>query len=143
MTTMIGPLRRATQIGAERTAITCGHLALTYGQTWERCRRLVGALRGLGVGVGDRVAVLGPNCHRYLEIYQSVPGAGMVLVPLNQRHTTAELIRHCRTLIAGYKVPKRVELRREPLPKSGAGKLLKRELREPFWKDRASRVAGT
>lgn len=31
MTTMIGPLRRATQIGAERTAITCGHLELTYG----------------------------------------------------------------------------------------------------------------
>jgi long-chain acyl-CoA synthetase len=91
MTTMIGPLRRATQIGAERTAITCGHLELTYGQTWDRCRRLVGALRGLGVGAGDRVAVLGPNCHRYLEIYQSVPGAGMVLVPLNQRHTVAEL----------------------------------------------------
>ena len=60
-------------------------------QTWERARRLAGALRGLGVGDGDRVAVVGRNCHRYLELYQAVPGAGMVLVPLNQRHTAAEL----------------------------------------------------
>ncbi|HEX2105550.1 MAG TPA: AMP-binding protein [Solirubrobacteraceae bacterium] len=34
---------------------------------------------------------MSPNCHRYLELYQAVPGAGMVLVPLNQRHTDAEL----------------------------------------------------
>ena len=45
----------------------------------------------------------------------------------------SELIEHCRGLIAGYKVPRSVELRREPLPKSGAGKLLKTVLREPFW----------
>jgi long-chain acyl-CoA synthetase len=47
--------------------------------------------------------------------------------------TTEELIAHCRSLIAGYKVPRSIELRSEPLPKSGAGKLLKNELREPFW----------
>jgi long-chain acyl-CoA synthetase len=58
---------------------------------WERCRRLAGALRELGVQEGDRVGVVSPNCHRYLEIYQAVPGAGMVLVPLNQRHADAEL----------------------------------------------------
>ena len=62
MTTMIRPLRRATQIGAERTAITGGHVALTCGQTWDPCRRLVGALLGLGVGAGGRGAVLGSNC---------------------------------------------------------------------------------
>jgi long-chain acyl-CoA synthetase len=91
MATMIWPLRRATQVAAEGLAVRCGPVRLTYGETWERCRRLVGGLRQLGLGQGDRVAVLGPNCHRYLEIYQAVPGAGMVLVPLNQRHTAAEL----------------------------------------------------
>ena len=40
---------------------------------------------------GDRVAVIGPNCHRYLELYQGVPGAGLVIVPLNARHAPAEL----------------------------------------------------
>jgi long-chain acyl-CoA synthetase len=45
----------------------------------------------------------------------------------------AELIEHCRGLIAGYKVPRSIELRTGPLPKSGPGKILKGELREPHW----------
>jgi long-chain acyl-CoA synthetase len=53
-----------------------------------------------------------------------------------------QLIAHCRAAIAAYKVPKRVELRSEPLPKSGAGKLLKRELRAPYWKGREAMVSG-
>jgi long-chain acyl-CoA synthetase len=43
------------------------------------------------------------------------------------------LIEHCRSLIAGYKCPRSVEFRTEPLPLSGAGKILKTELRKPFW----------
>lgn len=46
------------------------------------------------------------------------------------------LITHCRSLIAGYKAPRSVEFRTEPLPKSGPGKVLKRQLRQPFWTDR-------
>ncbi len=42
-----------------------------------------------------------------------------------------ELITHARTRIAGYKVPRSIEFHSEALPKSGAGKILKRELREP------------
>jgi long-chain acyl-CoA synthetase len=91
MTTMIGPLRRAVQAAPDAVAARCGEIEVTYAQTWERARRLVGALRELGVRDGDRVAVVGRNCHRYLELYQAVPGAGMVLVPLNHRHTAAEL----------------------------------------------------
>jgi long-chain acyl-CoA synthetase len=91
MATMISPLRRATQVAADRTAVVCGSARLSYAEMDERCRRLVGGLRGLGVAAGDRVAIVSPNCHRYLEVYQAVPGAGMVLVPLNHRHTDAEL----------------------------------------------------
>src|SRR3954452_3094351 len=91
MATMISPLRRATQVAADRTAVVCGGARLSYAEMAERCRRLAGALYGLGVAQGDRVAVVSPNCHRYLEIYQAVPGAGMVLVPLNHRHSDAEL----------------------------------------------------
>ena len=49
------------------------------------------------------------------------------------------LIEFCREHIAGYKVPKGIEIRQDPLPKSGPGKVLKRELRAPFWEgsDRA------
>jgi long-chain acyl-CoA synthetase len=45
-----------------------------------------------------------------------------------------ELKSHCRQLIAGYKIPKAFEIRAQALPKSGPGKILKRVLREPFWR---------
>ncbi|MNO39299.1 Long-chain-fatty-acid--CoA ligase [compost metagenome] len=46
-----------------------------------------------------------------------------------------ELRAHCREFIAGYKCPKTVEFR-DSLPLSGAAKILKRDLREPYWKGR-------
>ena len=46
-----------------------------------------------------------------------------------------QLQAHCRALIADYKVPKTFEFHSE-LPKSGAGKILKRELRAPHWAGR-------
>jgi len=49
--------------------------------------------------------------------------------------TAEDLIEHARSRIAGYKVPKSVEFRKDPLPLSGAMKVLKRELREPYWKN--------
>lgn len=47
--------------------------------------------------------------------------------------TTDELMDHCRQSLGGYKLPRSVEFSSEPLPKSGPGKVLKRQLREPFW----------
>jgi long-chain acyl-CoA synthetase len=44
-----------------------------------------------------------------------------------------ELREHCRRTIAGYKVPKQIEVQLEPLPKSGPGKILKRVLRDRYW----------
>jgi long-chain acyl-CoA synthetase len=44
-----------------------------------------------------------------------------------------ELIEHCRKLIAGYKCPRSYDIRHDPLPMSSTGKILKRELRAPFW----------
>jgi long-chain acyl-CoA synthetase len=52
----------------------------------------------------------------------------------------AELIAHARESIAGYKVPKSIELRSQPLPLSGAMKVLKRELRAPYWEGKQRRV---
>jgi len=45
----------------------------------------------------------------------------------------AEVIEFCRERVAGYKVPKGIDVQLEPLPKSGPGKVLKRELRAPYW----------
>jgi long-chain acyl-CoA synthetase len=88
---MIWPLRRAVRVAPERPAVRCGEVALTYAETWKRVCLLAGALRSLGMERGDRVAVVARNSHRYLELYQAVPGVGLVLVPLNHRHADAEL----------------------------------------------------
>lgn len=49
------------------------------------------------------------------------------------------LIAHCRTRLAGYKCPKRVDFVDE-LPRTATGKLQKFKLREPFWKDQERQV---
>ena len=54
--------------------------------------------------------------------------------------TEEELVAHCRTSIAGYKIPKGFTFREEPMPLSGAGKVLKTELRKPFWEGRDRQV---
>jgi len=62
-----------------------------------------------------------------------------VVVP-REPVTPEELIAFCREHIAGYKLPKAITLATEELPKSGPGKILKRELREPFWKGHDKKV---
>ena len=64
------------------------------------------------------------------------------VVVLTKGHdvTVAALIAHCKTLIAGYKCPRSIDLA-DALPLSGAGKVLKTKLREPFWQGRDRGVA--
>jgi long-chain acyl-CoA synthetase len=47
----------------------------------------------------------------------------------------AEIIAFCKERIAGYKSPRSVDVRTEPFPLSGAGKVLKRELRRLYAQD--------
>ena len=48
----------------------------------------------------------------------------------------AELIAFCRERLAHFKCPRSVDIRMTPLPLSAAGKILKTELRAPFWAGR-------
>ena len=72
------------------------------------------------------------------RIVDSAFFAGLRAYQKDFRHGTAltaeQVIAHCREQIAGYKCPKSVDFRDKPLPLSGAGKILKRDLREPYWK---------
>lgn len=51
-----------------------------------------------------------------------------------------ELMTHCRKTLAAYKCVRSIDFRTEPFPLSGANKILKRELRAPFWQERARQV---
>lgn len=64
----------------------------------------------------------------------------IVVLREGSRASDSEIIEHCREKIAGYKVPRTVDFRVEPLPVSGAGKVLKNELRAPFWEEKNKRV---
>jgi long-chain acyl-CoA synthetase len=54
--------------------------------------------------------------------------------------TEDEIIEFCKARIAGYKCPRSVTVQDGMLPLSGAGKILKRELREPYWKNKSRHV---
>lgn len=59
-----------------------------------------------------------------------------IIVPRAGCELSADVvIDHCRKHIAGFKLPRSVEIRSTSLPLSAAGKILKTELRAPFWRD--------
>lgn len=91
MHTFQDPLHRARHTHADAIALVCGDVHQDFASTIDRCRRLGAGLRRLGLGKGDRVAIVARNCHRYVEAYLAIPAAGMVIVPLNSRHTDREL----------------------------------------------------
>ncbi|HVE49174.1 MAG TPA: long-chain-fatty-acid--CoA ligase [Casimicrobiaceae bacterium] len=53
----------------------------------------------------------------------------LFVVRKNESLTAEELLKHCRTHLTGYKVPREVEFRKD-LPKTNVGKILRRELRD-------------
>jgi long-chain acyl-CoA synthetase len=65
---------------------------------------------------------------------------GIVVLKSGQTATQAELIAHCRKHIGGYKCPKAITFRDEPLPVGPAGKVQKNMLREPFWAGRTKKI---
>lgn len=64
----------------------------------------------------------------------------MVATKAGAQVTADELIAHCRTLTAGYKVPKSVETRQMPLLLSGANKIHKAVIRAPYWEGMTRKV---
>ena len=58
---------------------------LTYREVARRGRALQAGLDELGVGEGERVAIVSHNSARLLELLLAVPSSGRVLVPINFR----------------------------------------------------------
>jgi acyl-CoA synthetase (AMP-forming)/AMP-acid ligase II len=71
---------------------------LTYREVARRARAIAAGLDALGVGEGERVAVVSHNSARLLELLYAVPSYGRVLVPVNFRLSPAEfeyIVEHC------------------------------------------------
>ncbi|HET8875086.1 MAG TPA: AMP-binding protein [Casimicrobiaceae bacterium] len=98
-------LRRAAYVFGDRVGIVDADTRFTYVAFYERCRRMAGVLRAMGVAAGDRVAVLAPNTHVLLAAHYAVPFAGAVLVALNTRITPADIayiLRHAGVSVLIY-----------------------------------------
>jgi len=75
----------------EHEILVFGDSRATYGETLSRVRRLASALAQRGVGPGARVAAIGTNSHRYVELYYAAATLGATFVPLNYRAKIHEL----------------------------------------------------
>ena len=83
-------LRRAAKLYPDKVAIIDGERRFTYRRYQERANQLAHALLGLGIQPGDRVCILSPNSHFFLESYYGVTQIGAIIVPLNFRLTAAD-----------------------------------------------------
>jgi long-chain acyl-CoA synthetase len=76
---------------AHKSAVLDGSYTATYAQHLDRVLRLGDALRSIGVGPGDRFAVMALNGHAFLELYHASLLTGAVINPLNLRLAPKEL----------------------------------------------------
>jgi fatty-acyl-CoA synthase len=64
---------------------------VTYGEVARRGRALQAGLDALGIGEGERVAIVSHNSARLLEVLLAVPSSGRVAVPVNFRLSPEEV----------------------------------------------------
>jgi fatty-acyl-CoA synthase len=86
---------------------------LTYREVARRARAIAAGLDALGIGEGERVAVVSHNSARLLELLYAVPSYGRVLVPINFRLAPADfsyIVEHCgaRVLLVDPEVEQQV-----------------------------------
>ena len=74
------PARHARYRG-DHLAVVFGDQRLTYRQFNARINRLANAMLGAGIGKGDKVATILPNCLELLDLYWAAAKIGAVVVP--------------------------------------------------------------
>jgi benzoate-CoA ligase len=74
-----------------QTAIVCGERRLTYAQLHGAVKKFGGALKSLGVGRGERVAIVAADCPEFVAAFLGTAAVGLVAVPASTLATPAEL----------------------------------------------------
>ncbi|HIF98652.1 MAG TPA: hypothetical protein EYQ54_16795, partial [Myxococcales bacterium] len=114
-------LRRGVQTYAQKTAVVDGDLRFTYAELGQRVNRLSNALLALGVKAGERVCILSPNSHFFLESFYATSQIGAILVPLNYRLAGAEheyILNHAgvETVLVDWEYTGVIDAIRDSLP---------------------------
>lgn len=85
------PLLRGARAHPERAAMMYFNRQISYGQLLDEVQRMAGALKSMGVGRGDRVAIMLPNTPQCVIAYYAVLWLGGVVVMVNPLYTPREL----------------------------------------------------
>ena len=92
MTLIQDVCRSAAERFGSRIAFDSLKSQLTFEQLWDRIMVIAGALANLGVKKGDRIGILSGNCADYIVYHYASASLGAILLVLNTRHTTGELL---------------------------------------------------
>jgi len=84
-------LERAVKRYGKKTAVAMDDSRLSYAQLDEASNKMANALIGMGVGKGDRVAMLMSNSPEFATIYFGVVNIGAIAVPLDTKYKSTEL----------------------------------------------------
>lgn len=113
-------LRRPARLFPEKIAIIDDGREYTYADYQRRVNQMSHALLRLGVGQGDRVCILSPNSHFFLESFYATSQIGAILVPLNYRLVPEDheyIINHAgvNTLLVDYEYTSMIDSIRDQL----------------------------
>ncbi|WP_171133062.1 MULTISPECIES: acyl-CoA synthetase [unclassified Ruegeria] len=78
-------IERTAAVYPNYPSVVYGDRRYTWAQTYDRCRRLAGALAARGIGRGDTVSIIAANIPELYEAHFAVPMAGAVLNAINTR----------------------------------------------------------
>ncbi len=84
-------LEQAAKRYGRKTAVAMGDSRLSYAQLDEASNKVANALIGMGVGKGDRVAMLLSNSLEFAAVYFGVVKIGGIAVPLDTKYKLTEL----------------------------------------------------
>ncbi len=95
--TIADALHRTARRLPSKTAIVCGDTSWTYAEFDALVSRMAAGLHHLGIGEGDRVAVLARNSHGFAALRFALARRGAVMVPINfmlKAEEVAYILRH-------------------------------------------------
>jgi len=97
--------KRNSEIYPKKIGLIDGDKRFSYKEVNLRINRLGNALQEMGLKKGEKVAVMAPNCHQFVELYFAVAKTGLVVVPVNTRFLAEEasrVINHSESSIFVY-----------------------------------------
>jgi benzoate-CoA ligase family protein len=113
--------RHLTEGHGERVAVYYGDEQLSYWDLAALINRTGNALVSLGVGLGDRVVLLLPDCPQFLATFLGAMKIGAVPVPINTLATVDDLLYYlgdsrARVVVVGQEFAEKVAAVRDRLP---------------------------